>query len=489
MNRIVIEADQGKQRISKHIYGHFAEHLGRCIYEGLWVGEGSPIPNTRGIRDDVAAALRALKMPNLRWPGGCFADTYHWRDGVGPKAERPGMVNTHWGGVTESNHFGTHEFLDLCSMLGAEPYICGNVGSGTVREMAEWLEYLTMPEESPMSALRRANGRDRPWDIRYWAVGNENWGCGGSMLPLQYAYEFRRYQTYCKHFGKKKLYKVACGFNDDWNEVLMREAGGLMDGLSVHYYTFADKWERKGAAVGFPLSEWYSSLKNALGLEEFILRTAAIMDRHDSAKRVGMVVDEWGAWWDPEPGTNPAFLYQANTIRDALIAGLSLDIFNRHADRVHMANIAQTVNVLQAMVLTDGPRMVLTPTYHVFDMYKVHQDAILLPAFLEAGTIKLEGSSIPTLSATASRDSVGAIHVSLCNLHAEEGATVAIELRGSPAPKGASGRILAGARTDARNDFAKPDEVAPSAFEAAVEGGALVASLPPMSVAVLELSF
>jgi alpha-N-arabinofuranosidase len=492
MNSIIIDADQGKQKISRHIYGHFAEHLGRCIYEGLWVGEDSPIPNTRGIRDDVVSALKKLEMPNLRWPGGCFADTYHWKDGIGPRSDRPDIVNIHWGGTTENNHFGTHEFFDLCSMLETEPYICGNVGSGTVREMAEWLEYITMAGSSPMQRLRAANGRKDPWDITYWAVGNENWGCGGNMAPLQYAYEFRRYQTYCRHFGGKKLYKIACGQNDEWNEVLMREAGRFMDGLSVHYYTFMKDWDHKGAATGFPASEWYSTLKSALGLEDFIERTETIMDRYDPARRVGMIVDEWGTWHIVESGTNPGFLYQQNTIRDAVVAGLSFDIFHRHAERVHMANIAQTVNVLQAMILTEGPKMVLTPTYHVFEMYKVHQDATLLPLHLDCDRLTREGVELPRLSASASRDAEGRTHLSLCNLSAEEGTEVRIELRGfaaggAGAPVSARGRLLSAPEMDSRNDFERPNEVAPVDYEAKVEGGKLLAKLPPMSVAVLEI--
>jgi alpha-N-arabinofuranosidase len=488
MERIVIDADRGKQRISRHIYGHFAEHLGRCIYEGIWVGADSPIPNTRGIRNDVLAALKKLDMPNLRWPGGCFADIYHWRDGVGPRTARSEVVNVIWGGVTESNHFGTHEYFDLCSLLGAEPYICGNVGSGTVREMAEWLEYVTMPGKSPMADLRRTNGRQDPWDLTYWAVGNENWGCGGNMTPLQYAYEYRRYQTYCRNFSGKKLYKIACGNLDDWNEVLMREAGKLMDGLSIHYYCFAGDWGHKGAATGFPRSEWYSALKSALGIEDFISRTETVMDRYDPEKRVGLIVDEWGAWWDVETGTNPAFLYQQSTIRDALISGVSLNIFNRHADRVHMANIAQTVNVLQSLILTEGPKMVMTPTYHVFEMYKVHQGAFQLPIRAEAGTLERDGVTIPGISSSASRDEKGRIHVSLCNLDAEEKAEVAIETRGlDRAPRSARGRVLSGARLDSHNDFKRPADVAPKSFEAKVEGGRVSASLPPMSVAVIEL--
>ena len=489
MNRVVIDSDQGKGKISRHIYGHFAEHLGRCIYEGIWVGEDSKIPNTRGIRNDVTAALSRLKMPNLRWPGGCFADTYHWKDGIGLKDKRPGMVNVFWGGVTENNHFGTHEFMDFCSMIGAEPYICGNMGSGTVREMSEWLEYITMPGASPMAELRRANGRAEPWDITYWAVGNENWGCGGNMTPTQYAAEFRRYQSYCRHLGGKPLYKIACGQTDEWNEIVMRYAARFMDGLSVHYYTIPGKWEKKGPATGFTPEEWYSTMKNGLALEEFIERTALIMDRYDPAKRVGMIVDEWGTWYDVEPGTNPGFLYQANTMRDAVIAGLSLNILNRHADRVHMANIAQTINVLQAMILTDGARMLLTPSYHVFEMYKVHQGATLLPLAMEGEPIQRHGVTIPALSASASRDATGKTHLSLCNLDTENAATVEVVMRGAGASsRDAVGRILSGAKMDSRNEFAAPNEVIPRPFTAAVaKNGHLTMDLPPMSVAVLAL--
>jgi len=487
MNRIIIEADQGKQRISRHIYGHFAEHLGRCIYEGIWVGEDSPIPNTRGMRNDVIEALRKLRMPNLRWPGGCFADTYHWRDGVGPRAGRPSIVNVHWGGTTEDNHFGTHEFLDFCSLIGAEPYVCGNVGSGTVQEMAQWLEYLTMPGRSPMADLRRANGREEPWDVPFWAVGNENWGCGGFMTAEQYAWEYRKYQTYCRSFGGKKLYKVACGHDDAWNETILREDARFMDGLSVHYYTFKEDWNRKGPATGFPVSEWVSTLRNALGIEAFIDRTATIMDRYDPAKRIGMVMDEWGSWYTVEPGANPGFLYQQNTVRDALVACLSLNVFGRHADRVFMANIAQTVNVLQAMILTEGARMVLTPTYHVFRMMAVHQDAVLLPQFADIEEFGEGGDPLPRLSVSASRDAEGRIHVSVANLHHGEEAEVGIELRGAEA-RSVTAEVLTGPAMDSRNDFGSPEAVRPEAFRGfKLSGGNLAARLPARSVTVFEV--
>ncbi len=488
MNRLIVNADLGAHTISKHIHGHFAEHLGRCVYEGLWVGEDSPIPNTRGIRNDVVEALRALNMPNLRWPGGCFADTYHWEDGIGPRERRPSIVNVHWGGVTETNHFGTHEFMDLCAMLGCEPYICGNVGSGTVREMVEWLEYLTMPGQSPRADARRANGRDEPWPLTYWAVGNENWGCGGNMRAEYYADEYRRYACFCRHFGGGRLYKVACGNDDAWNEVLMRQAGRCMDGLSIHYYTVPGEWGAKGPAVGFSADEWYVTLRKALAIEPFIRSTKAIMDRHDPAGRVGIVVDEWGTWYDVEPGSNPGFLYQQNTLRDALVAAVTLNVFHQHADRVHMANIAQTINVLQAMVLTEGARMLRTPTYHVFEMLKGHQDATLLPTHLECETCGPDSASVPHLHASASRGQDGKLRLSLVNLDLERGADLRCEVRGVTV-RSASGRALTAKAMDAHNTFEEPDVLAPTEFDGAlVSGGALTVTLAPKSVVALEVS-
>ncbi len=487
MNRVVIQTDLGTTKISRHIYGHFAEHLGRCIYEGLWVGTDSPIPNTRGIRNDVVAALKRLSMPNLRWPGGCFADTYHWMDGIGPREKRPSIVNIHWGGTTENNHFGTHEFLDLCEMLDTSPYICGNMGSGTVHEMAQWLEYITMPGTSPMAELRRRNGRQDPWNLAYWGVGNENWGCGGNMRVQYYIDEFRRYQTYCRSFAGQKLYKVACGHTDDWNEALVREAHQFMDGLSVHYYTVPGPWHKKGSATNFSNDEWFVTLKRAAEIEDFIIRTRGTLDRYDSKKRIGIIMDEWGTWFDVEPGTNPGFLYQQNTMRDAVVAGLSLNIFNRHADRVHMANIAQAINVLQAMILTEGARMLCTPTYHVFEMFKVHQDATLLPTFTEGEQYKSGDATLPKVSVSASRDASGKLHVSLVNLHPEEAAEVKCELRGQAISK-VAGRILAGSAANSMNTFDKPDAVKPANFDgASLRNGELSVKLPAHSVAVLEL--
>lgn len=486
----VLDVDRVGNTIHPNIYGHFAEHLGRCIYGGLWVGEQADVPHVDGIRRDVLEALRDLPVPVLRWPGGCFADEYHWKQGVGPREERPSIVNTHWGGVVENNHFGTHEFLHLCGLLGAEPYISGNVGSGTVQEMQEWVEYITFPGRSPMADWRRANGRDEPWRLKYFGVGNENWGCGGHMRPEYYADVYRQFQTYVRNFGDNQVYKIACGASSGdyrWTEVLMREAASLMDGLSLHYYTVPGDWEHKGSACGFSEDEWFVTLQKTLHMDELIRRHSTIMDRFDPDKRVGMIVDEWGAWYDVEPGTNPGFLFQQNTLRDALVAALNLNLFHHHCERVHMANLAQTVNVLQSVILTDERRMVKTPTYHVFSMYKVHQGAVEIPLYGTGGEYCRDSASIPHVHASASRDPQGQVHLSLCNLHHEASADVAVELRGA-ALSMVSGQLLTADRLDAHNTWEAPNAVAPRPFtQTTVEAGTLRALLPPASVAVLTL--
>lgn len=350
--------DKQGPTISKYIYGQFAEHLGRCIYEGVWVGKDSDIPNVNGIRKDVVEALKNIQVPVVRWPGGCFGDEYHWKDGIGPSEKRSTIVNTHWGGVTENNHFGTHEFFELIRQLECEAYINGNVGSGTVQEMQEWVEYMTMNGESPMANLRRDNGQEEAWKVEFFGVGNESWGCGGNMRPEYYADLYRRYQTYVRKYGEHTIYKIACGPNVDdynWTEVLMRNAANYMDGLSLHHYSIPTRvWQDKGNALNFPEEQWYSVLEHAQYMDELITKHSTIMDKYDPEKRVGLIVDEWGSWYNVEPGTNLGFLYQQNTIRDAMLAAITLNIFHKHADRVHMANIAQMVNVLQAMLLTEG---------------------------------------------------------------------------------------------------------------------------------------
>lgn len=489
---ITVNTTAAKGTISRHIYGHFAEHLGRCIYEGMWVGEESAIPNTDGIRNDLLDALRRLRIPNLRWPGGCFADEYHWRYGIGPRADRPRTINTHWGGVIENNHFGTHEFLHLCELLGCEPYIAGNVGSGTVQEMQDWVEYLTFAGDSSLVDERRANGRQEPWRVKYFGVGNENWGCGGNMTAAEYAATYRRYQTYVRSYGDNKIYKIACGasdFNYDWTETLMREAGRHMHGLSVHYYTVTHTWAHKGSATNFTEDEWFLTLKKALRMEDIVTNHAALMDKYDPEQRVGLIVDEWGTWYDPEPGTNPGFLYQQNTLRDALVAGVTLNIFNQHCDRVQMANLAQTVNVLQALILTDGAGFVLTPTYHVFDLYQVHQDAALLETVIDnSAAYVLNDESLPQLSVSASKNAAGVVHVSLCNLDSRAPAAVTLALAGMDTINSVSGRLVTASDRRAHNTFDQPEAVTAAALQTLTYAGSQVqVPLPPMAVAVVAI--
>lgn len=492
MNSFIINADQKKGKISKYIYGHFAEHLGRCIYEGIWVGPDSSIPNTNGMRNDVIEALRTLKIPVLRWPGGCFADEYHWKDGIGPKENRKRMVNTHWGGVVENNHFGTHEFLEFCELIGAEPYISGNVGSGSIQEMQEWVEYMTFNGESPMANWRAENGRKEPWKVKYFGVGNENWGCGGNMRPEYYADEYRRYQTYVRNYGENRLYKIACGPNVDnyyWTEVMMREARHMMNGLSLHHYTIpGDSWQDKGSATDFDEHRWGEALRKAMIMDELITKHSTIMDKYDPEKKVDLIVDEWGIWSNVEPGTNPGFLYQQNTLRDAMTAAVHFNIFHEHNDRVHMANIAQMVNVLQAVLLTEGGKMLLTPTYHIFDMYKVHQDAERLSTEVKTGDYAYGEHQLPQVHMSSSMDEQGKIHVSVCNLNPNESAEISGDIRGVN-PTAVSGTLLTASEMNAHNTFDQPDNVKPEAFNGAtLADNQLKLTLPPMSVVVLEIN-
>ncbi|GAB3928012.1 alpha-N-arabinofuranosidase [Microlunatus endophyticus] len=503
--RIVIDLDVPGPVINRHLYGHFSEHLGRCIYGGFYVGEDSPIPNEGGIRLDVVEALRKINIPNLRWPGGCFADEYHWTDGIGPKDQRPTMVNTHWGNVEENNHFGTHEFMALCELLGADPYVNGNVGSGTVKEMSDWVEYLTRDGDSPMVRQRKANGRDEPWRVPFWGIGNEAWGCGGNMRAQAYADLARQYATFCRDHGDNELYRIAAGAADgdlEWTETLMKAISCLgcsrtpkkiFQGLSIHYYTVAGPWDHKGSATEFDLEDYYLTLGKAQFVDRIISGHSAIMDAYDPDRTVGLVLDEWGTWWDVEPGTNPGFLFQQNTLRDALVAGTHFDIFHKHAERLMMANIAQTVNVLQAMILTDDSAdgrgaLVLTPTYHVFEMNKGHQGAQRLPVHIVTGPDPhpAGGYQVALLSASASTTGDSAL-VSLTNVEANEPTTVVLDLRGRDLA-GQTARVLAADVLQAHNTPADPDRVSPRELtDVQPHPRGLQVTLPPHSFATLEL--
>jgi len=491
-NTVILNADQTSDTISRHIYGHFSEHLGNCIYGGIWVGENSSIPNTRGIRNDVTGALKKLNIPNLRWPGGCFADEYHWMDGIGPRENRPKMINTHWGGVVEDNSFGTHEFLDFCEQLGTEPYICGNVGSGSVEEMSKWVEYITFDGMSPMAELRRKNGREKPWKVKFWGVGNENWGCGGNMTAEYYADQYKRYSTYCRNYGSNRLVKIAGGPNSGdyhWMQTLMMNIpGNMMGGVSLHYYTVPGSWEFKGSATRFSEGEYFSTISKTLYMEEMITKHSAIMNQYDPQRKVSLVVDEWGAWYDVEPGTNPGFLRQQNTLRDALVAGINLNIFNNHCGRVKMANIAQMVNVLQSVLFTDGARMVLTPTYYVFEMYKVHHDATLIPLVLKSPDYVYEEKKVPAVSASASKDRNGIIHATFTNADPHNMIEQHIEMHGMNAGK-ITGKVITAKEFNAYNTFEAPYVVKTTDFSGfKMDGNLLHIKLPAASVVMIEIS-
>lgn len=489
-NQIILNADLGKDTISRHIYGHFAEHLGRCVYDGFYVGDNSKIPNVKGMRSDIVAALKKMKIPNLRWPGGCFADTYHWKDGIGDKSKRPTMVNTWWGGVTEDNSFGTHEFMELCAQLDCEPFVNGNVGSGSPQEMREWVEYLTHPGGSPMAKLRGENNRKEPWKVKYWGVGNENWGCGGEMKADYYANQYRQFATFLSNYGSNRLFKLpstANGANYAWTETLLKEIPlNMMDGVGFHHYSVID-WGKKGSATEFSEEQYFTIMKRAYDIDAMVKQTRALMDRYDPKKKLAMVIDEWGGWYDVEKGTNPGFLFQQNTIRDAMIAGMTLNIFNNNADRVRLANIAQTVNVLQAVVLTQGAKMILTPTYHVFEMYNVHQDAVMLPLSISGQDYAFGNDKLPAVSASASKDKSGAVHISLVNIDMNKTQEVTINVRGMKTSN-VTGRILMSSKVQDYNTFDDPNKIKPVEFKGAMlKGDDLKVTLPPTSVVILEL--
>lgn len=497
MAKMVINPKRRMGHICPEVQGHFAEHLGRCIYNGIYVGEKSDIPNVNGMRSDVVEALKEIRIPVLRWPGGCFADEYHWKDGIGPKEKRKRTINTHWGGEVEDNSFGTHEFMELCRQLGCKTYINGNLGSGTIEEMAQRVEYMTFEGHSSMADLRRKNGRQEPWNVDYFGIGNENWGCGGNMRPEYYGDLYRRCQTFIRSYRPEHpVRKIACGANSEdyqWTqkvlETVFDHGYGYMNGLSLHFYTVpSGKWGRRGYALDFTQEQYYQTLREALRMEELILGHGAVMDRYDPEKKIGMIVDEWGTWFESEPGTCPGVLYQQNTMRDALVAGIHLNIFNKHCDRVKMANLAQVVNVLQAVVLTEGKRMLKTPTWYVFHMYRYHQDAELLESFLETGEIGMEDCQIPDMTESVSEDKEGKIQITITNASLSESRTVEALLTGRRI-KAVKGTVLA-ADMGGHNTFDEPEQVKEREFQAdriAGEEGKVFFTVPPCSVLHLEV--
>lgn len=492
-NRIVLFPEKARDTINKNIYGHFAEHLGRCIYDGIYVGDKQKkIPQINGVRLDIIEALKKLKTPVLRWPGGCFADTYHWKDAIGPKDKRKHIENMSWGNVREDNSFGTHEFLDFCELIGAEPYLAVNMGGGTVQEAVEWVQYVNHANgTSFLTDMRMQNGRSKPWNVKYWGVGNESWDCGGHMTADYYVNEYRKYATMMTSYSNTEgLFRIAVGPGTEdynWTETVMRNIPSKrIDGLSIHHYSVIN-WSKKGSATQFSEEEYIRTMEQAWRMERMIKKNSEVMDKYDPQKKVALIVDEWGGWYDVEPGNNGAFLYQQNSMRDAMIAGLSLNIFNNYCDRVRMANLAQMVNVLQAVVLTKEEKLVLTPTYHVMEMYNVHQDALMIPLAMTSKDYTLGEKKVQAVSASASKDKNGTIHISLVNMDATNSQELKIDLGGLSASS-VKGRILQSGKLQDHNTFENPENVKPTEFNGALlKGNNLTIKLPPFSVVVLTM--
>ncbi len=501
MAKLVINETNKLGEVAPEIYGHFSEHLGRCIYEGLYVGENSDIPNVNGMRKDVVDALKEIQVPVLRWPGGCFADEYHWKDGIGEKTKRKKMVNTHWGGVTEDNSFGTHEYMELCKQLGCKTYVNGNLGSGTVQEMSEWVEYMTFDGESPMSNLRKENGSEKAWKVDYFGVGNENWGCGGNMTPEFYGNEYRRYQTYVRQYDDKKpIMKIACGANVDdyhWTQKVLETCfdhtpehlHGFMDLLSLHYYDMPLGWEPKVSATEFDSELYYKTLNQAYRMEELVTRHSAIMDQYDPEKKIGLSVDEWGTWFKVEPGTNPGFLYQQNTVRDALVAGITLNIFNKHCDRVKLACVAQMVNVLQSVILTEGEKMVKTPTWYVFKMFRDHQGAELLESSISGSgmTGVQDDRMVPEITESVSEKD-GVITITINNLSMTEDKELSVLFAQDKKYEVVEANVLKSAAPQDFNNFDAPDKVRAEEYKSyKAENRGFLLTLPKASVVELRV--
>ena len=494
-----VDASKPGAKIDRNIFGQFAEHLGHGVYEGIWVGPDSKIPNTRGIRNDVVAALKALKVPNVRWPGGCFADEYHWRKGIG--SQRTVTLNPNWGGVIESNTFGTNEFMDFIDQIGAEAYLSVNVGSGTPQEAAEWLEYLTTSQASTLGKERAVNGHPAPYKIALLGIGNESWDCGGNMTPEYYLQQLKIYSRFVRNFNPaqqsdNQMLKIAVGPGGgeprwtEWTETIMKgwqnhQWSWDMNGLSMHNYTVV-RWPPAFKSTGFGESEYAEILKSTLDMEGLISKHSAIMDKYDPQKKIALVVDEWGGWYAPLPGSNPGFLVQQNSLRDAVLAALNLNIFARHADRVRGANIAQMINVLQAMIMTDKEKMVLTPTYHVFKMYVPFQDATFVPVSFNAGTYTQGNITLPRIDVIAAKDKAGKLWLEITNVDPNQPVDIEVSLGGITA-KSAAGETLTAPKVDSVNTFDAPTKVMPKAISVKVQKGKLALTLEPKSVTVISV--
>lgn len=495
-SRITVHTEAEIDRIVPEMHGHFSEHLGRCIYDGIWNSDND---DGDGFREDVVTLLSDLEIPVLRWPGGCFADDYHWEDGVGPQEERPRRRNLFWAQDTEEipeepNTFGTDEFLNLCERIGAEPYLAANVGSGDPQETADWIEYCNYDGDTELADRRRENGHEDPYGVRYWGLGNENWGCGGRMTPEQYAREYRRFATYAGSMSNLMLDHdldlIACGFEEhEWNRRFMEEVGQTswgvdfpLDHLTLHHY-----YGRTMSVSEADEDQYDQFLVEALEMDAHIERIAAAINAVATTRDIGVIIDEWGAW-HPE-ATSDSGLEQPGTVLDALSAAAVLDIFNDHSDVMTMSNIAQTVNVLQCLVETDGDDAWARPTYRVFDLYATHKDNTAVQTSVDSPVRELDNNSeLPLIRASASIDD-SETYVTVTNLDCRAAHTVDIVVEGTSNAEEISADVLfADHEADQEVTADNASEFKPEGLDVTVDGdGTLVTELPPSTVAGISI--
>jgi alpha-N-arabinofuranosidase len=511
-SRIEVLLDEVLGTISPNIYGHFLEHIGGVIYDGVWVGEDSKIANVNGIRKALIDEMRKIKAPVVRYPGGCFADSYNWRDGVGPADQRPRRTNF-WIEADadsspanhrfETNRFGTDEFMRFCKVVGCQPYLAANVRSLPAEAFTRWVEYCNSPRASTsMAELRAASGSAEPYDVRFWGVGNESWGCGGNFTAAEYAVEFRRYTTWLPKYGKP-LSLIASGPNSDdaqWTRGFFEEIAhkdkDLFEsifGWALHYYSWnlsrgrTQDWdEGKGDALKFDAQDWYEMLREGDHLESLIESNWLAMGEFDSAHKVKLVVDEWGPWYRAGSELTPGnFLEQTPTLRDAIFSAMTLNIFNRHPEKVSLASPAQLVNCLNSLYLAHEDRFCVTPVGHVFGMYAAHQGNQALRTIVSAPSVSYARDGKPAsfwgLGCSASLRDKNLV-LTIVNPHVSDPRETELVVRGANI-RAATTTQLTASDIHSRNTFDHPGELTPQSRETvSTSGNKLTIQVPAASV-------
>ena len=504
-SRIEILLDEPLGTINPNMYGHFTEHLGGVIYDGVWVGPNSKVPNVDGIRKDLVDHMRKIKAPVIRYPGGCFADSYDWRDGVGPAEKRPRRTNF-WGG-TEANQFGTDEFVHFCQLVGSQPYLAANVRSLPAAEFYRWVEYCNSPAKSTTLAdMRAAAGSADPYNVRYWGVGNESWGCGGNFTPQEYAVEFRRFATWVPDFNKDLAF-IASGPSDfswDWTrgflEEIIRKGPGQINsiyGLALHYYTWnlsrgrTKDWDAgKGDALKFDPVDWYELLREGQVIESLINGHWQVMEEFDHDHHIKLIIDEWGPWYRPgSEQTKGNILEQTPTLRDAVFSAMTLDIFHQHPEKIAMANCAQLINCLNSLYLAHEDKFCITPVGHVFDMYAAHQGAQSLRTIFSTPEIHYDRdskqASFAGLKGSASLRDKDLV-LTVTNPHVSEPREATIAIRGASI-QSATATVLSHTDLHAHNSLDQKNVLVPQSNDLTLKGKNSTHIFAPASVTKLTM--